>query len=137
MAVAAPPRCSFPTTYNRCCPFGPCTDAVHGAPGHNRWGVVETPLPVKTQGETMNCYFNLPPQVLLQCGFEVSGVLRRGGQSPRYRRRNRTAVTSVVTGPVLGVRRHSKASDAMLEHRRVPLAQRGRMSGLARDMLTR
>ena len=29
-------------------PFGPCTDAVHGAPGHNRWGVVETPLPVKT-----------------------------------------------------------------------------------------
>ena len=28
MAVAAPPRCSFPTTYNRCCPFGLCTDAV-------------------------------------------------------------------------------------------------------------
>ena len=25
----------------------------------------------------------------------------------------------------------------MLEHRRVPLAQRGRMSGLVRDMLTR
>ena len=23
---------------------------VHGAAGHNRWGVVETPLPVKTQG---------------------------------------------------------------------------------------
>ena len=40
-------------------------------------------------------------------------------------------------GAVLGVRRHSKASDAMLEHCRVPLAQRGRMSGLVRDMLTR
>ena len=42
------------TQYTSCCPFGPCTDAVHGAPGHNRWGVVETPLPVKTQGGTMN-----------------------------------------------------------------------------------
>ena len=30
---------------------------VHGAPGHIRWGVVETPLPVKTQGVTMNCFF--------------------------------------------------------------------------------
>ena len=45
------------TQYTRCCPFGPCTGAVHGAPGHNRWGVVETPLPVKTQGGTMNCFF--------------------------------------------------------------------------------
>ena len=25
------------TQYTRCCPFGPCTGAVHGAPGHNRW----------------------------------------------------------------------------------------------------
>ena len=33
------------TTYIRCCPFGPCTVAVHGAPAHNRWGVVETPTP--------------------------------------------------------------------------------------------
>ena len=65
MAVAAPPRCSFPTTYNRCCPFGPCTGAVHGAPGHNRWGVVETPLPVKTQGRTMNCLLNFVHRVLL------------------------------------------------------------------------
>ena len=46
------------TQYTRCCPFGPCTGAIHGAPGHNRWGVVETPLPVKTQGGTMNCFFN-------------------------------------------------------------------------------
>ena len=28
----------------------PCTAAVHGAAGHNRWGVAETPLPAKTQG---------------------------------------------------------------------------------------
>ena len=46
---------------------------VHGAPGHNRWRVVETPLPVKTQGGTMNCFsFNSSHQVLLQGGFEVS-----------------------------------------------------------------
>ena len=24
------------TTHTRCCPSGPCTDAIHGAPGHNR-----------------------------------------------------------------------------------------------------
>ena len=47
--------CPFLTQYTRCCPFGPCSAAVHGAPSHNRWGVVETPLPVKTQGRTMNC----------------------------------------------------------------------------------
>ena len=50
-------------------PFGPCTGAVHGAPGHNRWGVVETPLPVKTQGGTMNRFFNFSQQVMLQGGF--------------------------------------------------------------------
>ena len=42
-----------------------------------------------------------------------------------------------LKGAVLGVRRNSKAPNAMLEHCRVPLAQRGRMSGLVRDMLTR
>ena len=42
-----------------------------------------------------------------------------------------------LNGAVLGVQRHSKASDATLEHCRDPLAQRGRMSGLVRDMLTR
>ena len=45
--------------------------------------------------------------------------------------------SALLNGAVLGVRRHSKASDAMLEHCRVPLAQRGRMSGLVRDMLSR
>ena len=34
--------------------FSPCTVTVHGAAGHNRWGVVETPLPVKTQGRNMD-----------------------------------------------------------------------------------
>ena len=71
MAVASSARlaflrgavCACCTQYTRCCPFGPCADAVHGAPGHNRWGVVETPLPVKTQGGTMNCLLNFvsPP----------------------------------------------------------------------------
>ena len=34
--------------------FGPCTDAIHGAPGHNRSGVAETPLPVKSQGRNVD-----------------------------------------------------------------------------------
>ena len=60
--------------YTRHCPFGPCTAAAHAAPGHNRWGVVETPLTVKTQGRNVGCFFNfyLLPQVLLQSGFNVS-----------------------------------------------------------------
>ena len=73
MAVASSARlaflrgavCACCTQYTRCCSFGPCTDAVHGAPGHNRWGVVETPLPVKTQGGTMNCLLNFVHRVLL------------------------------------------------------------------------
>ena len=44
--------CAFPCT--RRGPFSACTVAVHGAAGHNRWGVVETPLPVKTQGRNMD-----------------------------------------------------------------------------------
>ena len=59
--------------YIRCCHFGPCTGAVHGAPGHDSWGVVETPLPVKTQGGTMNCYFyflkSSPPSTAQCVGF--------------------------------------------------------------------
>ena len=41
--------------------------------------------------------------------------------------------SALLNGAVLGVRRHSKASDAMLEHRRVPLAQRGRGARRAAD----
>ena len=66
--------------------------------------------------------------VSLQGGFLVSGVLRRGGQSPRYRRRNRTRCgfgghgsllqewSAPLNGAVLGVRRLSKAT--LLEHQR-------------------
>ena len=32
--------------------FGPCADAVHGAPGHNRWGVVERRLLRSHKGGT-------------------------------------------------------------------------------------
>ena len=52
--MAAPPRCSFLKTYIGCCPTVPVQFAVHGAAGHNRWGVAETPLPVKTQGRNMD-----------------------------------------------------------------------------------
>ena len=54
MAMAAPPRCSFLKTYIRCCPMVPVQFAFHGAAGHNRWGVAETPLPLKTQGRNMD-----------------------------------------------------------------------------------
>ena len=104
------------TQCTRCCPFGPCTAAVHEAPSHNRWGVVETILPAKTQGRTLDCRFNfLPPLFVAVCGFQVS--LRKVQQGP--------TVTPIVTSPglqewstplngaVLGVQRHSKASDAM------------------------
>ena len=80
--------CSLLYAVHQVLSLGPCTGAVHGAPGHNRWGVVETPLPVKTQGGTMNCYFNLfnfPHQVLLSVW--VLSV----EQGP--------TVISVVTGP--------------------------------------
>ena len=41
--------------YIRCFPFFcPCKVPVHGAAGHNRWGVAETPLLAKTQGRNMD-----------------------------------------------------------------------------------
>ena len=139
MAMAAPPRCYFLTPYNRYCPFGPCAVSVDGAPCHNRWGVVETSLPVKTQGRTMGCAITLTTRYCCRVWFS-SVVARRaartrcdfGGHESWLR-----GWSAPLNGAVLGVRRHSKASDAMLEHRQVPLAQRGRMSGLVRDMLTR
>ena len=127
MAMAAPHRCSFLTPYIRCCPIVPCIVAAHGAPGHNRWGVVERRLPVKTQGRNAGCILTLPTKYC--CSVWVLSVAAKSQQGP--------TVTSVVRSPVLDVRRHSKASDALREHRRVPLAQRGRMSSLVRDMLTR
>ena len=72
MAVASSARLAFlrgavcaSTLYIRCCPFVPCTATVHRAPGHNRWGVSETTLPVKTQGRTLDCSFNSrPPRIV-------------------------------------------------------------------------
>ena len=88
---------------------GPCTGAVHGAPGHNRWGVVETPLPVKTQGGTMNCYFNLlifPPSTAQCLGFKCRTRTHSdfGGHGSKLQE-----WSAPVNGAVLGVRRHSKA----------------------------
>ena len=37
-------------TLSLCVPVQVCI--VEGAPGHNQWGVVETPLPAKSQGRT-------------------------------------------------------------------------------------
>ena len=46
-------------------PYIPCTATVHCAPGHNRWGVSETTLPVKTEGSTLDCSFNSrPPRIV-------------------------------------------------------------------------
>ena len=79
MAVASSARLAFlrgavcaSTLYIRCCPFGPCTVAVLGAPSDNRWEVVETPLPVKTQGRTVDCLLNFVHRVLQWGGFQVS-----------------------------------------------------------------
>ena len=141
MAVASSARLAFfrgevcaSTLYTRCCPFVPCTATVHRAPGHHRWGVSETTLPVKTQGRTLDCPLNFrPPRIVAGWLLSVRR-LAPGGQSPRYRRRNRTHCglggqgsllqewSAPLNGAVLGVRRHSKASDAMLEHCRDPLA---------------
>ena len=42
-------------TLSLCVPVQVCI--VEGAPGHNRWGVAETPLPAKSQGRTRDCTF--------------------------------------------------------------------------------
>ena len=55
------------TQYTRCCPFGPCTAAVHGAPGHNRWGVVGDDTPCEDTREDHELSQTPIHQVLLQC----------------------------------------------------------------------
>ena len=50
--------------------FVPCAVTVHQAPGHNRWGVAETPLPAKSQGRNMGCLF-----LSLTCQSPVQGVV--------------------------------------------------------------
>ena len=58
MAMAAPPRCSFSFAVHQTISLGPCKDAIHGAPGHNRWRAAETPLPVSSQGRNVDCFLN-------------------------------------------------------------------------------
>ena len=74
----------------------PCVVTVHGAPGHNRWGVAETPLPAKSQGRNMDCLFSSTCQSPVQ-GVVLS-VSRRRGQSPRYREHAQGA-DAVSRGP--------------------------------------
>ena len=69
--------------------------------------------PCEDPKEERGLHFNFAHQVLLQC--VVLSVAAKSQQGP--------TVTSVVTSPMLGARRHSEASDALREHRRVPLAQ--------------
>ena len=95
MAVASSARLAFLRDAVRaCCTlrwmlslFGPCTAMVQRAPGHNRWGVSETTLPVKTQGRTLDCPFLISVHhVLLQGGLFVSlgpsGLMRASERSP-------------------------------------------------------
>ena len=69
--------------------LGPCTDAVHGAPDHNRWGVTETPVPAKSQGRNVDRSFKSPaPRTVAECSLMC-----------RCEMCDRTAVTRGVTGP--------------------------------------
>ena len=74
--------------YTRCCPFGPCTGAVHGAPRPQPLGSGGDATPCEdTRGdhELLFYFLNLPHQVLL------SVWVLSAEQGP--------TVTSVVTGP--------------------------------------
>ena len=42
---------------------------VHGAPGHNRWGVAETPFCAKSKGGNVDCRF------MFKCRSPAQGVL--------------------------------------------------------------
>ena len=82
----------FRAQHVRCCSF-------YGAPGHNRWGVAETPLPAKSQGRNMDCLFTLlSPSAVVRC------ILRAGAPYPRKARADcaESVVTSGVTSPNSG-----------------------------------
>ena len=70
MAMAS--LCLLPLSYavRQVLSFVPCAVTVHGAPGHNRWGVAETPLPAKSQGRNMD-------------QSPVQGVVSRWGGIPK------------------------------------------------------
>ena len=100
------------TTYTRHCPLVPVQSRPAELPATSvgRWRRRHSLR--RHKGGTRVALFTSRHQALLQGGFNVS--LRNVQQGLK--------VTSVVTGPVLGVRRHCKACEAMQEHRRVPLA---------------
>ena len=77
--------------YTRHCPFGPFTDAVHGAVGHNRWEVAGTPLPVKTQSRNMGRSLTFNVYAVCRVAFNTSG---RHLGSDGGRPQNRTARTA-------------------------------------------
>ena len=47
--------------------------AVLGAAGHNRWGVAETPLPVKTQGRNLDRGLTFKPTPCVGCLLSPRG----------------------------------------------------------------
>ena len=61
--------------------------AVLGAAGHNRWGVAETPLPVKTQGRNLDRGLTFKPTPCVGCLLSPRGDQRSEGHRPQ----NRTA----------------------------------------------
>ena len=89
----------------------------------------------------MNCLLTFISATKYCCGVWFSSVVAKSATGTHSDSGGHESWlqewSTPLNGAVLGVRRQSKASDAMLEHRRDPLAQRGRMSGLVRDMLTR
>ena len=83
MAMETPPRC--PPLFIRkreltevigslSVPVQVCI--VEGAPGHNRWGVEETPLPAKSQGRTGDCTFKCAGCLLRLKATQLSGMFR-------------------------------------------------------------
>ena len=62
--------------------LGLCTVAARGAPSHNRWGVVERRLPVKTQERNAGCILTSRHQVLLQGGFKCLASCAEAGKVP-------------------------------------------------------
>ena len=65
---------------------------VQGAAGHNRWGVAETPLPVKTQGRTMGPQFNHVVVILEPLALWTSP--RQAGLHPRLWRVTRDVLAT-------------------------------------------
>ena len=68
MAMAAPPRCVCFFVTSDTVPLVPVQPLSSGAVGHNRGGVVETPLLGRTQGRTA-CCTKTSTHALLQGGF--------------------------------------------------------------------